>query len=478
MAAGGIVRSLRAVRDNACAVLALGFAWSWTNLSFFSVSLLVLSNQAAEDGEMYHYLSMLGMVGMALTVPFLRRGATGNYRNMMAVACVLSVASTLVGAFGTALGVVVFAAAALVGGVGSIMMAYCILWRLSRCGGLEHVLVMLAAALLFCTCYYALAGALGQMVSFALALVSPLAAGACFRRSVEGCEDVGEERDDILGALRECQFPWKMVVGFAAFGLMFGMVRFLMPGDEAGAAAFLFDNNLARGLGGALVAVVSLCSRDRNWMTSVAGIACWALAFLASYGETPTWMAATMWFSVMGYTCFDLLMFAITIDMASSAKVPYKVVFSICSSSMLLATMLGNTLSAALASGALGERSVDVLQCSIFGVVVLALVLFDARQVSGLWSLKLESIERDGVTDQGLSEVLSRRFGLSPRECEVALLLTQGRNEPYIADTLLLSRSTVHTHVLNAYAKLGAHSRQEFLTRIECEVEGMNRRGL
>lgn len=57
--------------------------------------------------------------------------------------------------------------------------------------------------------------------------------------------------------------------------------------------------------------------------------------------------------------------------------------------------------------------------------------------------------------------------GLSPRECDIAPLLTRGRNESFIAESLMLSRSTVHAYIIRIYKKVDVHSRQELLTRIE-----------
>ena len=42
-----------------------------------------------------------------------------------------------------------------------------------------------------------------------------------------------------------------------------------------------------------------------------------------------------------------------------------------------------------------------------------------------------------------------------------------GRDVPYIAERLCLSKNTVRTHVHNLYGKLDVHSRQELLTLFE-----------
>ena len=50
---------------------------------------------------------------------------------------------------------------------------------------------------------------------------------------------------------------------------------------------------------------------------------------------------------------------------------------------------------------------------------------------------------------------------LTPREQEVLALISDGRSDAKIAETLSLSRNTVRNHVARLYGKIGAHSRAE-----------------
>ena len=61
---------------------------------------------------------------------------------------------------------------------------------------------------------------------------------------------------------------------------------------------------------------------------------------------------------------------------------------------------------------------------------------------------------------------LAERGGLTPRETEVFVLLAQGRTRAFIQDELVLSGSTVKTHVSHIYAKMGVHDRQEMMDLI------------
>lgn len=64
------------------------------------------------------------------------------------------------------------------------------------------------------------------------------------------------------------------------------------------------------------------------------------------------------------------------------------------------------------------------------------------------------------------AEVSAAR-SLSPREAEVLVYLARGFTPAYIAKSLVLSISTVRTHVRNIYRKLGVNKREELLHLID-----------
>lgn len=64
-------------------------------------------------------------------------------------------------------------------------------------------------------------------------------------------------------------------------------------------------------------------------------------------------------------------------------------------------------------------------------------------------------------------DILAERFGLSPRETDVARLLLAGRNRPYIKEALFISVGTVNSHISNIYRKTGVNSQQELISLAE-----------
>lgn len=63
--------------------------------------------------------------------------------------------------------------------------------------------------------------------------------------------------------------------------------------------------------------------------------------------------------------------------------------------------------------------------------------------------------------------VVVERYGLSKREAEVLELLARGRDVPYVAEDLVISKNTVRSHAKSIFSKTGVHSRQELIDLVE-----------
>ena len=67
-------------------------------------------------------------------------------------------------------------------------------------------------------------------------------------------------------------------------------------------------------------------------------------------------------------------------------------------------------------------------------------------------------------------EELAAAHGLTKREMELLRLLAQGRDASYVERTLFLSRNTVKSYRKSLYAKLGVHSQQELIDRVNAAM--------
>lgn len=84
-------------------------------------------------------------------------------------------------------------------------------------------------------------------------------------------------------------------------------------------------------------------------------------------------------------------------------------------------------------------------------------------------SLSKDSVipdERESRFDARCAE-LACAAGLAERESEILAFLARGRNGRYLMDHYVVSRNTVKSHIKHIYAKLGVHSQQELIDRVE-----------
>jgi DNA-binding CsgD family transcriptional regulator len=87
------------------------------------------------------------------------------------------------------------------------------------------------------------------------------------------------------------------------------------------------------------------------------------------------------------------------------------------------------------------------------------------------WIFFNSFLKREGTTRTGEWRkrclCMGKKHGFTKREIEIFILLARGRSVNHISDHLVVSTSTVKTHVNNIYRKLGIHSRQELIDLFE-----------
>ena len=155
-------------------------------------------------------------------------------------------------------------------------------------------------------------------------------------------------------------------------------------------------------------------------------------------------------------------------DIAAETETRFELSFGLCRGIMQVVVLLG-TAAVALCGSRSGsfEFVVQLFQLSIVAMLIVLVGLFGSRDINNLWSMERRKLPRKEDEQATLVDNLTHRLGLSPRECDIAPPLTRGRNESFIAESLMLSRSTVHAYIIRIYKKVDVHSRQELLTRIE-----------
>lgn len=152
-----------------------------------------------------------------------------------------------------------------------------------------------------------------------------------------------------------------------------------------------------------------------------------------------------------------------------------------------LGVLIGNLAARAVSEGGGQQRwyLVGTVVCVCLLVVTHAFLMPVRRRGGHMGKLLLRCADAPTVppaappSDEGpagmlgevqLGEVcrtIALRYGLTDREREVLGYLVCGRSQPYIREALVLSKSTVSTHVKHIYAKLGIHGKQELISLAE-----------
>ncbi|MDR1183992.1 MAG: LuxR C-terminal-related transcriptional regulator [Coriobacteriales bacterium] len=110
----------------------------------------------------------------------------------------------------------------------------------------------------------------------------------------------------------------------------------------------------------------------------------------------------------------------------------------------------------------------DALLIALSMLYFIALVLLPAIRA---WRVMFTPTETVSAQINGNLESrcmnMSQCYGLSPRESEILVFIGRGYNPAFVAKKLLLSDSTVRSHVKSIYRKLSVHSQTELLQLID-----------
>jgi len=164
-----------------------------------------------------------------------------------------------------------------------------------------------------------------------------------------------------------------------------------------------------------------------------------------------------------GYLGLETVLVSLFLVLAEIAALDPALAFSRGFLALFAGELLGVLLANCL-SGALVQDTLPYVVIALAGGLVLVsyVFLFTERDFDALSQI----VE---VTDrfEDTCEAIAERFGLSSREAEILAFALRGRSSERIAQELVISKSTVDTHLRRIYAKAGVHSRQELLDLAE-----------
>lgn len=468
-------------RRLAVTIGSLGLYWAWPTLASFQFVLLP-DGAVAPINELTRFVIMAVCAVVTLCIGFSSRlkSLLASRRCILAVAVGASLSSfaSSCGGFGN-VGVLVCAAAIM--GVAASVMLYSLCKRIDPTIGDKYIVFTFASMAIVCALVYAFVVAVGGWTGAVLTAFIPLA--VCF---VQGkgrpewkasCSSPGFS--DARGLARPSRFPWQIVLGFSAFGIAFGISRAVPLGDVGSMLSYDLAHQVSGVLSGLLLVGLAMRAKNLFWTISALGATGFMGTFLAAYLPLEGVAAELVnLFTTLGYTCVELIMWVVIFQIASETTTTFERIYGLGRGLMQLGIVAGISIAYAC-SYAFGD-GVFAVELQISAVCMMAVLFgcFGTRSAFGLWGMEQTSLqsvdgERRGVlsTDEELKALFSSELQLSPRECDVALLLAKGRSKPFIAESLFLSPSTVHTHVSHIYRKTGMHTRQEFLSLVASLLE-------
>ena len=183
------------------------------------------------------------------------------------------------------------------------------------------------------------------------------------------------------------------------------------------------------------------------------------------YGTEAFWTSGAV--ILMGYTTFDVLVWVVVAQSvyAGLGDAPRIV----CSVQMVVRSAfcgLGGVLGMALngAARATAFPNADAILVGYLMTIAIVLVL-SSRDIWELFDARPEAPSDPAVPDGRAERIarLSADWGLTEREREIFGLLAIGRTQPWIAENLGISESTVNSHVRHIYSKSNIKNRQELL---------------
>lgn len=320
---------------------------------------------------------------------------------------------------------------------------------------------------------YFLATMLPAPIVFPLAVALFLAAALTSRCSLalRGGGDGGWTVDpgELRGLAREL---WHPVLGTAILCFMGGLMLQISGMQDISLSTFQQTSLWASAAAIACLLIPALLVRKLPSLTRVYSVALPVSA--AGFLLLPLiWNAAggiVNAFAQVGAMVAGIILWCMLADAAHRTRTSPVFMFSaallVTNIAQLAGTLVGYAQAGTLRQGDIALTAVALV--SVYLLLMAAIVLFRSRG-AGAASLAAEEAAEDLASvspEEALCQrcaVLAERYGFTPREGDIFLLLAQGYTMPAVSERLFVSENTVKSHVKRIYQKLGIHTRSELL---------------
>lgn len=164
------------------------------------------------------------------------------------------------------------------------------------------------------------------------------------------------------------------------------------------------------------------------------------------------------------YVLSSILIIVFCVETALHSGTSITVLYGFCGGSVYLSRTMGEYLGETIKTSSV-QSEVQILASVFLLIYSLLFISFLIYKQTQSKSDRHEKPSSDNaeIPLPELVERVKEHYSLSARESEILSLLLDGRNVPYIAEFLYLSKNTVETHVKSIYRRLDVHSRQEMI---------------
>ena len=183
------------------------------------------------------------------------------------------------------------------------------------------------------------------------------------------------------------------------------------------------------------------------------------------YGTGAFWVSGAV--ILVGYTTFDVLIWIVVAQsvyagLGDAPRIVCTVQMVVRSAFCGLGGILGMALDGVAHAAAFPNA--DAILVGYLMTIAIVLVL-SSRDIWELFDARPAAPADPAAADARSERIarLSETWGLTEREREIFALLAIGRTQPWIAENLGISESTVNSHVRHIYSKSNIRNRQELL---------------
>jgi DNA-binding CsgD family transcriptional regulator len=238
-------------------------------------------------------------------------------------------------------------------------------------------------------------------------------------------------------------------------------------GDIWGSTSLISIGSLMTTCAFIVIANILLTKRHRI-LTSIGSMAI-LLVLVATFYSMPLWSVTRLSFMLSNALAPCFLFIAVFLslpaqDVDDVSVVIIRRVYLTGASGALLAGLASTALIGPLL-GTIPFQDILFSSAPSLLLAMLLLLLFTLRKpIVALFFPQQQQLQPLDTSDlEQRCGLLAEQHSLTNREHEIVLLVSEGRNQPFIEQKLSISRATVKTHMTHIYRKCGVNSKQELI---------------